>query len=176
MTYDPIFFFNYDACCLLSFNFSWFRGKNCIIKFEGSFKSGNSDCFVLEHVEHERPEVTVEIVCNLNFPSCEKITVFGFRTFTFQPLLILSWFAHKTPSFLSSSSMMKLILASQFLVSGKKIDICGKWIYLLAILYCNVVCNENTTMCRFWKKKLIYVSFSGMGFACSRHLRACTKR
>lgn len=105
MTYDPIFFFNYDACCLLFFNFSWFRGKNCIIKFEGSFKSGNSDCFVLEHVEHERPEVIVEIVCNLNFPSCEKITVVGLRAFTiliwstnqssgdifpFQPLLILS--------------------------------------------------------------------------------------
>ncbi|KAL5061482.1 hypothetical protein RYX36_023219 [Vicia faba] len=34
-----------------------FGGKNFIIKFEGSFKSGNNDCFVLEHVEHERPEV-----------------------------------------------------------------------------------------------------------------------
>ncbi|GAU20223.1 hypothetical protein TSUD_352870, partial [Trifolium subterraneum] len=34
-----------------------FGGKSFIIKFEGSFKSGNSDCFVLEHVEHDRPEV-----------------------------------------------------------------------------------------------------------------------
>ncbi|KAK7277174.1 hypothetical protein RIF29_18325 [Crotalaria pallida] len=34
-----------------------FGGKNFIIKFEGSFKSGSSDCFVLEHVEHDRPEV-----------------------------------------------------------------------------------------------------------------------
>ncbi|XP_059657653.1 uncharacterized protein LOC132304119 [Cornus florida] len=34
-----------------------FGGKNFIIKYEGSFKSGNSDCIVLEHVKHDRPEV-----------------------------------------------------------------------------------------------------------------------
>ncbi|KAK4746523.1 hypothetical protein SAY87_012835 [Trapa incisa] len=34
-----------------------FGGKNFIIKCEGSFKSGSADCFVLEHVEHDRPEV-----------------------------------------------------------------------------------------------------------------------
>ncbi|CAN4078065.1 unnamed protein product [Withania somnifera] len=34
-----------------------FGGKNFIIKYEGSFKNGSSDCLVLEHVEHDRPEV-----------------------------------------------------------------------------------------------------------------------
>ncbi|CAN4127700.1 unnamed protein product [Withania somnifera] len=34
-----------------------FGGKNFVIKYEGSFKNGNSDCLVLEHVEHDRPEV-----------------------------------------------------------------------------------------------------------------------
>ncbi|XP_073130581.1 uncharacterized protein [Henckelia pumila] len=34
-----------------------FGGKNFVIKFEGSLKNGNSDCLVLEHVEHDRPEV-----------------------------------------------------------------------------------------------------------------------
>ncbi|KAG8662314.1 hypothetical protein MANES_01G087300v8 [Manihot esculenta] len=34
-----------------------FGGKNFVIKYEGCIKSGNSDCFVLEHVEHDRPEV-----------------------------------------------------------------------------------------------------------------------
>nr|POE55769.1 isoform 2 of cell division cycle 7-related protein kinase [Quercus suber] len=34
-----------------------FGGRNFIIKFEGSFQSGNNDCFVLEHVQHDRPEV-----------------------------------------------------------------------------------------------------------------------
>ncbi|KAK7382840.1 hypothetical protein VNO80_01942 [Phaseolus coccineus] len=34
-----------------------FGGKNFIIRYEGSLKNGNTDCFVLEHVEHERPEV-----------------------------------------------------------------------------------------------------------------------
>ncbi|XP_077237464.1 protein kinase superfamily protein [Tasmannia lanceolata] len=34
-----------------------FGGKNFVIKYEGSFRSGNSDCFILEHVEHDRPEV-----------------------------------------------------------------------------------------------------------------------
>ncbi|KAF3448256.1 hypothetical protein FNV43_RR08969 [Rhamnella rubrinervis] len=34
-----------------------FGGKNFVIKYEDSFKSGDSDCFVLEHVEHDRPEV-----------------------------------------------------------------------------------------------------------------------
>lgn len=34
-----------------------FRGKNFVIKYEGSFKYGNSDCFILEYVEHDRPEV-----------------------------------------------------------------------------------------------------------------------
>ncbi|XP_076911693.1 uncharacterized protein LOC143569740 isoform X2 [Bidens hawaiensis] len=34
-----------------------FGGKNFVIKFEGSFKSENSPCLVLEHVAHDRPEV-----------------------------------------------------------------------------------------------------------------------
>lgn len=34
-----------------------FGGKNFVIKYEGSFKNGNSDCLVLQHVEHDRPEV-----------------------------------------------------------------------------------------------------------------------
>ncbi|XP_071916732.1 uncharacterized protein [Coffea arabica] len=34
-----------------------FGGKNFVIKYEGSFKNGDSDCLVLEHVEHDRPEV-----------------------------------------------------------------------------------------------------------------------
>ncbi|KAK9144636.1 hypothetical protein Sjap_004539 [Stephania japonica] len=34
-----------------------FGGRNFVIKYEGSFKSGNADCFVLEHVHHDRPEV-----------------------------------------------------------------------------------------------------------------------
>ncbi|KAL5750835.1 hypothetical protein ACOSP7_025438 [Xanthoceras sorbifolium] len=34
-----------------------FGGKNFIIKYQGCFKSEESDCFVLEHVEHDRPEV-----------------------------------------------------------------------------------------------------------------------
>ncbi|KAG9454440.1 hypothetical protein H6P81_007344 [Aristolochia fimbriata] len=34
-----------------------FGGRNFVIKYEGSFKSGSSECFVLEHVDHDRPEV-----------------------------------------------------------------------------------------------------------------------
>ncbi|TQE07043.1 hypothetical protein C1H46_007311 [Malus baccata] len=34
-----------------------FGGRNFIIKYEGSFRSGDSECFILEHVEHDRPEV-----------------------------------------------------------------------------------------------------------------------
>ncbi|KAJ7952580.1 Kinase like protein [Quillaja saponaria] len=34
-----------------------FGGKNFIIKYKNCFKNGNSDCFVLQHVEHDRPEV-----------------------------------------------------------------------------------------------------------------------
>ncbi|KAK9273982.1 hypothetical protein L1049_018796 [Liquidambar formosana] len=34
-----------------------FGGRNFIIKYEGSFRGGNGECFVLEHVEHDRPEV-----------------------------------------------------------------------------------------------------------------------
>ncbi|XP_020094583.1 probable serine/threonine-protein kinase cdc7 isoform X2 [Ananas comosus] len=34
-----------------------FGGRNFVIKFEGSFSSGDAECFVLEHVEHDRPEV-----------------------------------------------------------------------------------------------------------------------
>ncbi|KAF9689754.1 hypothetical protein SADUNF_Sadunf01G0125100 [Salix dunnii] len=34
-----------------------FGGKNFVIKFEGCLKNLNSDCFVLEYVEHDRPEV-----------------------------------------------------------------------------------------------------------------------
>ncbi|XP_068650965.1 uncharacterized protein [Aristolochia californica] len=34
-----------------------FGGRNFVIKYEGSFKSENSECFVLEHVEHDRPEL-----------------------------------------------------------------------------------------------------------------------
>ncbi|KAH6769077.1 Protein kinase superfamily protein [Perilla frutescens var. frutescens] len=31
-------------------------GKNYVIKYEGSFKSGSADCLVLQHVQHDRPE------------------------------------------------------------------------------------------------------------------------
>ncbi|CAA2973884.1 probable serine threonine- kinase cdc7 [Olea europaea subsp. europaea] len=34
-----------------------FGGKSFVIKYECSLKQGNSDCLVLEHVEHDRPEV-----------------------------------------------------------------------------------------------------------------------
>ncbi|CAN1333808.1 Cell division cycle 7-related protein kinase [Linum perenne] len=34
-----------------------FGGRNFIIRYEGSFTSEDSECFVLEHVEHDRPEV-----------------------------------------------------------------------------------------------------------------------
>lgn len=34
-----------------------FGGKNFIIKYAGNIKSGNSNCFILEHVEHDRPEI-----------------------------------------------------------------------------------------------------------------------
>ncbi|GAB4834635.1 hypothetical protein Ancab_032898 [Ancistrocladus abbreviatus] len=34
-----------------------FGGRNYVIKYEGSIKSGNVDCFILEHVQHDRPEV-----------------------------------------------------------------------------------------------------------------------
>ncbi|XP_004301732.1 PREDICTED: uncharacterized protein LOC101298433 [Fragaria vesca subsp. vesca] len=34
-----------------------FGGRNFVIKYEGCIKNGNSSCFVLQHVEHDRPEV-----------------------------------------------------------------------------------------------------------------------
>ncbi|TKV94881.1 hypothetical protein SEVIR_9G325000v4 [Setaria viridis] len=34
-----------------------FGGKHCVIKYECSLKSGELECFVLEHVEHDRPEI-----------------------------------------------------------------------------------------------------------------------
>ncbi|GMH28832.1 hypothetical protein Nepgr_030675 [Nepenthes gracilis] len=34
-----------------------FGGRNFVIKYEGSVKSANLDCFVLQYVEHDRPEV-----------------------------------------------------------------------------------------------------------------------
>ncbi|XP_062098592.1 uncharacterized protein LOC133804446 [Humulus lupulus] len=34
-----------------------FGGKNFIIKYEGSLTSGDAECFILEHVDHDRPEI-----------------------------------------------------------------------------------------------------------------------
>ncbi|XWS49160.1 hypothetical protein CRYUN_Cryun13aG0139900 [Craigia yunnanensis] len=34
-----------------------FGGRNFVIRYEGCVKSENSDCFVLQYVEHDRPEV-----------------------------------------------------------------------------------------------------------------------
>ncbi|CAN8324855.1 unnamed protein product [Cochlearia groenlandica] len=34
-----------------------FGGKNFIIKYEGCLKNGDSDCIILEHLEHDRPDV-----------------------------------------------------------------------------------------------------------------------
>ncbi|PON58821.1 Serine/threonine protein kinase [Parasponia andersonii] len=34
-----------------------FGGRNFIIKYEGSLKDGDTECFILEHVDHDRPEV-----------------------------------------------------------------------------------------------------------------------
>ncbi|CAH2078831.1 unnamed protein product [Thlaspi arvense] len=33
-----------------------FGGKNFIIKYEGCLKNGDSDCIILEHLEHDRPD------------------------------------------------------------------------------------------------------------------------
>ncbi|XP_010434742.1 PREDICTED: probable serine/threonine-protein kinase cdc7 isoform X2 [Camelina sativa] len=33
-----------------------FGGKNCIIKHEGCLKNGDSDCIILEHLEHDRSD------------------------------------------------------------------------------------------------------------------------
>lgn len=45
----------WDLIFCLSF-LLYFRGRNFVIKYEDSFKSGNSECFILEHVDHDRPE------------------------------------------------------------------------------------------------------------------------
>lgn len=42
-----------------SFLIHYDRGKNFVIKYEGSFKSGSADCLVLQHVQHDRPEVFI---------------------------------------------------------------------------------------------------------------------
>ncbi|KAH1106457.1 hypothetical protein J1N35_010225 [Gossypium stocksii] len=34
-----------------------FGGRNFVIRYEGCIKSANSDCFVLQYVEHDRPEM-----------------------------------------------------------------------------------------------------------------------
>ncbi|KFK22252.1 hypothetical protein AALP_AAs66747U000600 [Arabis alpina] len=34
-----------------------FGGKNFIIKYEGCLKNGDSDCIILEHLEHDRPDL-----------------------------------------------------------------------------------------------------------------------
>ncbi|XP_019088026.1 PREDICTED: cell division cycle 7-related protein kinase-like isoform X2 [Camelina sativa] len=34
-----------------------FGGKNCIIKHEGCLKNGDSDCIILEHLAHDRPDL-----------------------------------------------------------------------------------------------------------------------
>lgn len=57
--YMPIYYI-YKYICTMTFllrTLVYDRGKNFVIKYEGSFKNGNSDCLVLEHVEHDRPEV-----------------------------------------------------------------------------------------------------------------------
>lgn len=60
-----------------------FRGKNFIIKYEGCFKSGDSDCFVLEHFEHDRPEV-IFLQCQFFFCLYVFICLFYlFLTFLF---------------------------------------------------------------------------------------------
>ncbi|EPS70415.1 hypothetical protein M569_04345, partial [Genlisea aurea] len=35
-------------------------GRNFVIKLEGSFESENGDCLILEHVDHDRPEVILK--------------------------------------------------------------------------------------------------------------------
>ncbi|EMS63725.1 Peptide methionine sulfoxide reductase A4, chloroplastic [Triticum urartu] len=34
-----------------------FGGKSFVIRYEGCFRSGELDCFILEHVKHDRPEI-----------------------------------------------------------------------------------------------------------------------
>ncbi|KAF5729646.1 serine/threonine-protein kinase cdc7 [Tripterygium wilfordii] len=36
-----------------------FGGRNFVIKYESCIKNGNFDCFVLEHVQHDRPEAVI---------------------------------------------------------------------------------------------------------------------
>ncbi|XP_047042727.1 probable serine/threonine-protein kinase cdc7 [Lolium rigidum] len=39
-----------------------FGGRNFVIKFEGCFRSGDLDCFVLQHVKHDRPENLKKVI------------------------------------------------------------------------------------------------------------------
>ncbi|KAF4364984.1 hypothetical protein G4B88_021801 [Cannabis sativa] len=47
-----------------------FGGKNFIIKYEGSLKSGDAECFILEHVDHDRPELQWYGYCMFRALAC----------------------------------------------------------------------------------------------------------
>lgn len=52
-----IFFLFHAVTLNICIMFFCCRGKNFVIKYECSLRSGDLECFVLEHVEHDRPEV-----------------------------------------------------------------------------------------------------------------------
>nr|XP_023906283.1 uncharacterized protein LOC112018010 [Quercus suber] len=63
-----------------------FGGRNFIIKFEGSFQSGNSNSFVLEHVQHDRPEI---LKTSFDLTSSVIIDKIGTPTYSFSVVHML---------------------------------------------------------------------------------------
>ncbi|XP_062200791.1 uncharacterized protein LOC133903425 [Phragmites australis] len=81
-----------------------FGGKNFVIKYECSFRSGDLECFVLEHVEHDRPEILKKEIGMLELQS------YGYCMFRALASLHKQGIVHrdvKPGNFLFSRKLMK---------------------------------------------------------------------
>ncbi|KAG2550482.1 hypothetical protein PVAP13_9KG339400 [Panicum virgatum] len=66
-----------------------FGGKNCVIKYECSLKSGDLECFVLEHVQHDRPEILKKDIGLL------ELQWYGYCLFRALASLHREWVVHR---------------------------------------------------------------------------------
>ncbi|KAH0465742.1 hypothetical protein IEQ34_005845 [Dendrobium chrysotoxum] len=122
-----------------------FGGRNFVIKYECSFKNGESECFVLEHVEHDRPEILKKEI------GMFELRWYGFCMFKALASLHKQGVVHrdvKPGNFLFSRKVNKGYLIDFNLASVSSIH-CSSIVFIYLIEY-----DLQQKFCRSSKRKM----------------------
>ncbi|KAG0453023.1 hypothetical protein HPP92_025687 [Vanilla planifolia] len=142
-----------------------FGGRNFIIKYESSFKNGESECFVLEHIEHDRPEVLKKEI------SLFELQWYGYCMFRALASL------HKQVAFIRKMCNFAVLYHNLllFVFTGCSASRCQTRKLFFShklnkgfLIDFNLACDLHQKFCRSSKQKMSNVSMSAINIECSK--------